>query len=131
MLKFIECESSNGSMLQFIVNLLYLGAESGNGIWAESYGTERAVKDLLSTVSGDFVKVANNILLNGSITIAADRRLAKHERIPKDVEGYQDIVDILRGTEYKDDAYFLDICKRHLERLTEKFSVHEDLSVLR
>ena len=126
MLKFIECESSNGSMLQFIVNLLYLGAESGNGIWAESNGTERAVKDLLSTVSDSFISTANNISVNGSMRINSDQHLMIRTKIYKDVEEYQDIVDILRGTKYGDDVYFSYICKHHLERLTEKFSVHED-----
>ncbi len=126
MLKFIECESSNGSMLQFIVNLLYLGAESGNGIWAESNGTERAVKDLLLAVSDSFISTANNILVNGSMRINSDQHLMIRTKIYKDVEEYQDIVDILRGTKYGDDDYFSYICKRHLERLTEKFSVHED-----
>lgn len=129
MLKFIECESSNGSMLQFIVNLLYLGAESGNGVWAESNGTERAVKDLLSTVSDSFIRVANDILLNGSIIINSDQRLIRHAEIRRDVEKYQDIVDILRGSKHEDN--FSRRCKSHFERLTEKFSIHEDLSVLR
>ena len=129
MLKFIECESSNGSMLQFIVNLLYLGAESGNGVWAESNGTEQAVKDLLSTVSDSFIKVANDILLNGSLIIDIYQRLTRHAKIHRDVEEYQDIVNILRDTEYEYD--FSRRCKSHFERLTKKFSVHEDLNVLR
>ena len=128
MLKFIELES-NRDMLQFIVNLLYLGMKSHNTMWAESYGTERAVKDLLSTVSDSFISTANNILVNGSIRINSDQRLANHKRIPKDVEKYQDIVDILRGSKHEDD--FSRRCKSHFESLTEKFSVHEDLSVLR
>ena len=128
MLKFIESKSDR-SMLQFIVNLLYLGMKSGNGIWAEENGTEQAVKDLLSTVSGDFVKVANDILLNGSIKITADRRLAKHERIPKDVEGYQDIADVLRYVRCV--GNFSNICKSNFERLTKVFSIHEDSCVLK
>ena len=128
MLKFIELES-NRDMLQFIVNLLYLGMKSNNVIWAESNGTEQAVKDLLSTISDSFIKVANDILLNGSIRINSDQRLAKHGRIPKDVEEYQDIVDILRDAKHEDD--FSRRCKSHFERLTEKFSIHKDLSVLR
>ena len=130
MLKFIELES-NRDMLQFIVNLLYLGMKSHNTMWAESYGTERAVKDLLSTVSDSFISTANNILVNGSIRINSEQRLVIRTKMYKDVEEYQDIVDILRGTKYGDDAYFSYICKRHLERLSEKFSVHEDPNILR
>lgn len=128
MLKFIESKSDR-SMLQFIVNLLYLGMKSGNGIWAEENGTKSAVVDLLSAVSGDFIKVANDILLNGSITITADRRLAKHERIPIDVEGYQDIVDVLRYVICV--GNFSNICKSNFERLTKVFSMHEDSCVLK
>ena len=128
MLKFIELES-NRDMLQFIVNLLYLGMKSGNIIWAEENGTEQAVKDLLSTVSDSFISTANNILVNGSIRINSDQRLIRHAEIHRDVEKYQDIVDILRDAKHEDD--FSRRCKSHFERLTEKFSIHDDLSVLR
>ena len=125
MLTFINTPKED-ILIQFIVDLLYLGKISKNSCWAESYGTERAVKDLLSTVSDSFISTANNILVNGSIRINSDQRLVIRTKMYKDVEEYQDIVDILRGTKYGDDAYFSYICKSHLERLTEKFSVHED-----
>ena len=128
MLKFIEPES-NRDMLQFIVNLLYLGMKSDNLIWAEENGTEQAVKDLLSTVSDSFISTANNILVNGSIRINSDQRLIRHGGTHRDVEEYQDIVNILRDTEYEYD--FSRRCKSHFERLTKKFSIHEDLNVLR
>ena len=131
MLKFIKCESGN-DMLQFIVNLLYLGMKSDNCLWAEANGTEQAIIDLLSTVSDIFIKIANDILLNGAITVDSDQRfLASHAKVYKDIEKYQDIIDVLRGTEYADEAYFSYVCKAHLERLTGKFSVYKDLSVLR
>jgi hypothetical protein len=131
MLKFIE-HKSDGAMLQFIVNLLYLGMKSDNCLWAQANGTKQAVIDLLSTVSDSFIKTANDILLNGAITIDIDRRcLASHTKVHKNIEKYQDIIDVLRDTEYADEAYFSYVCKAHLLRLTEKFPLHEDLSVLR
>ena len=130
MLTFINTPKED-ILIQFIVDLLYLGKISKNSCWAESYGTEQAVKDLLSTVSDSFISTANNILVNGSIRINSDQRLVIRTKMYKDVEEYQDIVDILRGTKYGDDAYFSYICKSHLERLTEKFSVHEDLHILK
>ena len=131
MLNFIKCESGN-DMLQFIVNLLYLGMKSDNYLLAEANGTKQAVTDLLSTVSDSFIKTANDILLNGAITVDINQRfLASHTKVYKDIEEYQDIVDVLRGTEYADEAYFSYVCKAHLERLTEKFSVYKNLSVLR
>lgn len=128
MLKFIESKPDR-SMLQFIVNLLYLGMKSGNPIWAESNGTRQAVIDLLSKVPNNFIKVANNILLNGAIMIDSDRRLTNHSKICKDIEEYQDIIDVLRCA--GDVGDFSEKCKYHFERLTGTFSAHEDLSVRR
>ena len=128
MLKFIECKSSKNDILQFIVNLLYLGMKSGNGIWAESHGTAQAVRDLLLTVPDSFIDTANNILANGSIRISViGKRLEEYLERDIDVEGYQDIVDILRDGEYISD--FSENCRQHFEKLTKTFSVHEDLFV--
>ena len=120
MIKFIECKSSKSDMLQFIVNLLYLGMKSGNGIWAESHGTQQAVKDLLLTVPDSFIDTANNILANGSVRISViGKRLEEYLTKHIDVEGYQDIVDILRDGEYISD--FSINCKHHFERLLKSF----------
>ena len=127
MLKFVERRSS-ADMLQFIVNLLYLGMKSDDYIWAEANGTEQAVTDLLSMVSDSFIKVANNILLNGAITISSDRHLKKCERSYINVEEYQDIVDILRGSYATYD--FSERCKSYFKRLTKRFSVREDLCAI-
>ena len=132
MLKFIEREVSKRDMLQFIINLLYLGMKSGDCCWAEANGTQQAVINLLYTVSDDFIKVANDILVNGSITINSDqRRLATHIKVHKDIEEYQDIVDILRTSSYEYYDYFSCICKDHFKRLTERFSVREDPNILK
>jgi hypothetical protein len=119
MLKFIKSELDR-PMLQFIVNLLYLGMKSGNCCWAQHNGTEQAVKDLLSTVPDSFISTANNILVNGSIKINVDqRRLKEHLERHIDVEQYQDIVDVLRGGESIGD--FSRNCRQHFERLLENF----------
>ena len=119
MLKFIKSESDR-PMLQFIVNLLYLGMKSGNCCWAQHNGTEQAVKDLLSTVADSFIDTANNILVNGSITINVEqRRLREHLERYIDVEQYQDIIDVLRGGESMGD--FSQNCRQHFERLLENF----------
>ena len=128
MIKFIERKSSE-EMLQFIVNLLYLGMKSENGLWAEDNGTERAVRDLLSVVSDDFIKTAAKILLNGGITITVDRRLAKDERRHINIEGYQNIIDALRELAYV--GTFSKRCECHFKKLTEVFSVSEDLHMLK
>ena len=130
MLKFIENGSPNDLMLQFIINLLYLGMKSNDCYWAEANGTESAVRDLLSTVSDSFISTANDILVNGSLTIdVRQRRFTMHVDEHIDVEEYRDIVDTLRAGGYLVD--FSQNCKLHFERLTRKFSVHEDLSILR
>ena len=129
MLKFIESKSDR-SMLQFIVNLLYLGIRSNDCCWAQHNGTEQVVKDLLSTVPDSFIDTANNILLNGSITInVQQRRLKEHLNEHIYVEGYQDIIDVLRSGGHIGD--FSQNCRHHFERLCRKFSVDKDLSMLR
>lgn len=129
MIKFIESKSLNKDMLQFIVNLLYLGMMSGNSVWAQSRGTEQAVLNLLSTVSDGFIVTANDILLNGAIGITFDSRLRNQPKISKDIGGYQSIVDVLRAVEYE--ANFSRRCKSLLEKLTEVFSVHENSRLLK
>ena len=119
MLKFIEYKSDK-PMLQFIVNLLYLGMKSGDCCWAEANGTQQAVKDLLLTVSDSFISTANHILSNCSVKInVQQRRLKEHIGRDIDVEQYQDIVDVLRGGEYIGD--FSQNCRHHFERLLESF----------
>jgi hypothetical protein len=105
--------------------------KSDNIAWAQHNGTERAVKDLLSTVPDSFIKTANDILSNGALTINVLQRLASNPKKHKDVEEYQNIVDVLRGTDYGNHVYFSYLCRAHFKRLVEAFSVHEDLSVLR
>lgn len=130
MIKFIKGTSSKEDMLQFIVNLLYLGMKSDNSYWAESNGTKEAVLNLLSMESDDFIKDAKNILLNGALTITDDQRLAIHtNKVCKDIEEYQDIVDVLRADKYIDD--FSGMCRIHFKKLTEVFSAHEDPYLLR
>lgn len=124
MLKFVERRSS-ADMLQFIVNLLYLGMKSGDCLWAEANGTREAIFDLLFTVPDDFVQLANDILLNGSIEIDVNRCiLGEHRKISQDIEEYQDIIDILRCT--GDIGNFSKKCECLFKKLTKTFSVHEN-----
>ena len=71
MLTFINPPKED-ALIQFIVNLLYLGKVSNDRCWAEAYGTERKVVDLLEDHL-DLIEKANDILGNGNLAIIHNR----------------------------------------------------------
>ena len=119
MLTFINPPKED-MLIQFIVNLLYLGKISENCCWAESYGTARKVIDLLEDHL-DLIEKANRILGNGNLAIR-NSRFAQHTHESKECEGYTTLVNIFRDTPSSGD--FSKDCRRLLDKVSAEFETY-------
>ena len=122
MLTFIN-PSKEDVLIQFIVNLLYLGKISENCHWAESYGTERKVVDLLEDHL-DLVEKANIILKNGCLAIK-NNRFTQSTRVFKECEGYGDLINIFKNN--PSDGDFSSDCRRLLNKVSAEFETYPEI----
>ena len=111
-------------LIQFIVNLLYLGKISKNSYWAESYGTKEKVIKLLED-QPDLIERANDILGNGSLRIR-DNKFGRWIRIYKKCEGYKELVNIFKNNPSSTDFSY--DCKKLLDKISEEFETYPTIS---
>jgi hypothetical protein len=121
MLTFINPPKED-ALIQFIVNLLYLGKVSENCCWAESFGTERKVVDLLEEHL-DLVEKANVILKNGSLAIK-NNRFTQSTRAFKECEGYEDLINIFKNN--PSDGDFSSDCRKLLDKVSAEFEIYPE-----
>ena len=123
MLTFIDL-SKEDVLIQFIVDLLYLGEISKNSCWAESYGTKEKVIELLED-NPDLIENANDILGNGNLIIK-NKRFAQYSYIPKECKGYEKLINIFKDNPSNTD--FSKDCRKLLDKVSAEFEIYPTVS---
>ena len=123
MLTFINLPKED-VLIQFIVDLLYLGKISGNCCWAESCGTKEKVIELLED-NPDLIENANDILGNGNLIIR-NKRFTQYSYIPKECKGYEKLINIFKDT--PSNADFSNDCRKLLDKVSAEFEIYPTVS---
>ena len=124
MLTFINPPKED-ALIQFIVNLLYLGKVSNDCCWAEAYDTERKVVDLLEDHL-DLIERANDILGNGNLAIKHNR-FTQYSHVSKECEGYEDLINIFKYNPSNGD--FSKDCRKLLDKVSAAFEVYPEITI--